>query len=257
MVRDTGELINLGLAQMLGKVKHNINKNMVRNVWDEPIDKNIPWDGNKNTNNLPVRGRRVEEFLKDSLNSKIGVLYYDATNNRYLAFTDEEERDKYIVDPTLTYLVLGTFDAPFNYSAEINLVTPSYNAVFVGSTGHYIDFTFDVKNKNGLSTGDDVLCTYTFIKGSTKQVVKEKYRAGTAVHFNIDDFITEGVNRITIGIVGQTTLAASTIGITYQVVKLNLYDELDISKVYNLLSNPNCVAEVEYTVEGEGTKTME
>ena len=230
---------------------------MARNVWDEPIDKNIPWDGNKNTNNLPVRGRRVEEFLKDSLNSKIGVLYYDATNNRYLAFTDEEERDKYIVDPTLTYLVLGTFDAPFNYSAEINLVTPSYNAVFVGSTGHYIDFTFDVKNKNGLSTGDDVLCTYTFIKGSTKQVVKEKYRAGTAVHFNIDDFITEGVNRITIGIVGQTTLAASTIGITYQVVKLNLYDELDISKVYNLLSNPNCVAEVEYTVEGEGTKTME
>ena len=96
MVLDTGEEITLGLAQMLGKVKHNINKNMARHVWDEPIDKNIPWDGNRNTNNLPVRGSRVEEFLKDSLNSKIGVLYYDATNNRYLAFTDEEERDKYL-----------------------------------------------------------------------------------------------------------------------------------------------------------------
>lgn len=256
MVRDTGELINLGLAQMLGKVKHNINKNMARNVWDEPIDKNIPWDGNKNTKNLPVRGSRVEEFLKGSLNSKIGVLYYDATNNRYLAFTDEEERDKYIVDPTLTYLVLGTFDAPFNYSAEINLATPSYNAVFVGSTGHYIDFTFDVKNKQGASTGESVIVKYTFMRGTTKQEASEIKSFGGSVHFNIDKYLTEGTNTIIVSVTGQNTLAATSVAITYEVVNLQLSDNLDISKVYNL-SNGTAVLDVPYTISGYGTKIVE
>lgn len=116
--------------------------------------------------------------MKDSLNSKIGVLYYDVTNNRYLAFTDEEERDKYIADPTLTYLVLGTFDAPFNYSAEITLQTPAYNAVFLNSTGNYIDFTFDIVNKQGASTGENVIISYTFIRNANKQVVTETRKFG-------------------------------------------------------------------------------
>ena len=256
MVLDTGEVINLGLDLMLGKVKHNINKNMTRNVWDEPIDKNIPWDGNKNTKNLPVRGSRVEEFLKGSLNSKIGVLYYDATNNRYLAFTDEEERDKYIADPTLTYLVLGTFDAPFNYSAEINLATPSYNAVFVGSTGHYIDFTFDVKNKQGASTGESVIVKYTFMRGTTKQEASEIKPFGGSVHFNIDKYLTEGTNTIIVSVTGQNTLAATSVAITYEVVNLQLSDNLDISKVYNL-SNGTAVLDVPYTISGYGTKIVE
>lgn len=256
MVLDTGELINLGLAQMLGKVKHNINKNMARNVWDEPIDKNIPWDGNKNTNNLPVRGRRVEEFLKDSLNSKIGVLYYDATNNRYLAFTDEEERDKYLADPTLTYLVLATFDAPFNYSAEITLQTPSYNAVFLNSTGNYIDFTFDIVNKQGASTGENVIISYTFIRNANKQVVTETRKFGDIVHFNIDKYLGEGTNTIIVGITGQTTLAATTTAITYQVVNLTLSDDLNIARYYNISKGPQQV-EIPFTVSGYGTKIVE
>lgn len=229
---------------------------MARNVWDEPIDKNIPWDGNKNTSNLPVRGSRVEEFLKDSLNSKIGVLYYDSTNNRYLAFTDEEERDKYIADPTLTYLVLGTFDAPFNYSAEINLATPSYNAVFVGSTGHYIDFTFDVKNKQGASTGESVIVKYTFMRGTTKQEASEIKPFGGSVHFNIDKYLTEGTNTIIVSVTGQNTLAATSVAITYEVVNLQLSDTLDISKVYNLF-NGTAVLDVPYTISGYGTKIIE
>ena len=229
---------------------------MARNVWDEPIDKNIPWDGNENTNNLPVRGSRVEEFLKGSLNSKIGVLYYDATNNRYLAFTDEEERDKYIADPTLTDLVLGIFDAPFNYSAEINLATPSYNAVFVGSTGHYIDFTFDVKNKQGASTGESVIVKYTFMRGATKQEVSEIKPFGSSVHFNIDKYLSEGTNTIIVSVTGQNTLAATSVAITYEVVNLQLSDSLDISKVYNL-SNGTAVLDVPYTISGYGTKIVE
>ena len=229
---------------------------MVRNVWDEPIDKNIPWDGNEDTNNLPVRGSRVEEFLKGSLNSKIGVLFYDTANNRYLAFADEEERDKYIADPTQTDLVLGTFDAPFNYTAEINLASKTYNAVFIGSSGHYIDFTFDVKNKQGASTGESVIVKYTFMRGSNKREVSEIKPFGSAVHFNIDKYLAEGTNTIIVSVTGQNTLAATSVAITYEVVNLQLNDMLDISKVYDLTSG-TAQLEVPYSISGYGTKIVE
>ena len=229
---------------------------MARNVWDEPIDKNIPWDGNEDTNNLPVRGSRVEEFLKGSLNSKIGVLFYDTTNNRYLAFADEEERDKYIADPTQTDLVLGTFDAPFNYTAEINLASKTYNAVFIGSSGHYIDFTFDVKNKQGASTGESVIVKYTFMRGSNKREVSEIKPFGSAVHFNIDKYLAEGTNTIIVSVTGQNTLAATSVAITYEVVNLQLNDMLDISKVYDLTGG-TAQLEVPYSISGYGTKIVE
>lgn len=229
---------------------------MAKKVWDKPIDKNTPWDGNESTDNLPVRGRRVEEFIKETFDEKFGVLEYDEANNRYLVFADQSTRDAYLEDPTQTHLLLGAFDAPFNYTAEITLTSPTYNAVFLGSTGNYIDFTFDVKNKQGASTGENVNVTYTFIRNANKKVINETRRYGEAVHFNVDEYIETGTNTIIIGITGQSTLAATTVALTYQVVDLQLRDELDISKVYNL-TNGNVVADVFFSVSGYGQKTVE
>lgn len=229
---------------------------MAKKVWDEPIDKNIPWDGNQNTDNLPVCGYRIEEFIKSQLDSRIGVLYYDTTNNRYLAFSDTIDRDEYLEDPTKVDLILATFDAPFNYSAEITLQTPSYNAVFLNSTGNYIDFTFDIVNKQGASTGENVIISYTFIRNANKQVVTETRKFGDVVHFNIDKYLGEGTNTIIIGITGQTTLAATTTAITYQVVNLTLSDDLNIARYYNISEGPQQV-EIPFTVSGYGTKIVE
>lgn len=229
---------------------------MAKKVWDKPIDKNIPWDGNQNTDNLPVCGYRIEEFIKGQLDSRIGVLYYDTTNNRYLAFSDTIDRDEYLDDPTKVDLILATFDAPFNYSAEITLQTPSYNAVFLNSTGNYIDFTFDIVNKQGASTGENVIISYTFIRNANKQVVTETRKFGDVVHFNIDKYLGEGTNTIIIGITGQTTLAATTTAITYQVVNLTLSDDLNIARYYNISEGPQQV-EIPFTVSGYGTKIVE
>ena len=98
---------------------------MAKKFWDEPIDKNVPWDGNEGTDNLPVRGTRIEEFIKNTFEGKFGTLHYDVANNRYLAFADQTTLDLYLEDPTRTDLVLGAFDAPFNYTAEISLGYPS------------------------------------------------------------------------------------------------------------------------------------
>lgn len=230
---------------------------MAKKVWDERINKSTDWGGDESTGGLPVAGSRVQEFIKEQLSGKMGLLHYDATNNRYLVFADADSRDAYLSDSTKTDLILGTFDAPFNYSAEILLSSPAYVAILAGTKNNYIDFTFDIKNKSGQSIGEDAICTYTFIKGGTKKVVTEKYRYGQVVHFNIDNYLGTGTNTITVGIVGQNTLAATTAAITYQVVDLQLTDTYDISRVYNLVSNPAATAAIPYAVSGYGTKIME
>ena len=230
---------------------------MAREYYDKAIDKKTDWGGDESTGYLPVRGNRVQEFIKKTLENKMGVFHYDETNNRYLVFADNESRDAYLEDPSQVNLILGTFDAPFNYSAELTLTTPNYVAILLGSKNNYIDFTFDTKNKQGQSVGEDVICTYTFIRGSVKKEVIQKYRPGTSVHFNIDDYLMEGTNTIIIGIVGQNTLAATTVSVTYQVINLQLSDSFDISSVYNLLDNPETIISVPYTVSGVGVKTME
>lgn len=229
---------------------------MAKQTWNNPIDKNVDWGGDATTGNLPVSGEMVQRFIKESLDGKAGLFHYDATNNRYLVFADADARDEYLLDPTQTELIIGTFDAPFNYTAEINLTSAAYNAVFLGSTGNYIDFTFDIKNKQGNSTGENVTITYTFIRNAVRQTVTETRKFGDAVHFNIDKYIGEGTNTIMVGVTGQTSLAATTVAITYQVVNLTIEDELNIAKGYNLASSSQQL-EVPFTVSGYGTKVVE
>ena len=225
-------------------------------TWNNPIDKNVDWGGDESTGGLPVSGEMVQKFIKDTLNNKAGLFYYDAANNRYLVFADEQNRDAYLNDPTQTSLIIATFDAPFNYMAEISLSTPTYNAIFAGTTGNYIDFTFDVKNKQGSSTGENVVITYTFLRNATKQTFSQVARYGETIHFNVDKYLGEGVNTVIIGVTGQTTLAATTASITYQVVNLSLSDEMDISDVYDLTDGAKTL-EVPFTVKGVGTKVVE
>lgn len=201
-------------------------------------------------------GQSVQKFIKEQLNAKMGVFYYDTTNNRYLVFASEDNKNKYIADPTQTSLVMDTFDAPFNYSAEINLASNTYNAVFLGSVGNYIDFTFKIVNKQNVDTGENVNITYTFIRNSIKQTVNEIRKYGDVVHFNIDKYLKEGTNTILISVVGQNTLAATSVAITYQVINLSLSDGLDISKSYDL-SKGSAIMQVPFHVSGFGTKIME
>ena len=218
-------------------------------------DLNEDW-GLDPRNGLRYSGESVQKFIKEKLNSKMGYFHYDATSNRYLCFADEASKDAYVANPTLTELVLGAFDAPFNYEASITLLTPSYNAVFLGSTGNYIDFTFDIKNKEGNSTGENVNVTYTFIRNANKKVVTEVRKYGESVHLNIDEYLLEGANTVIVGITGQTSLAATTAAVTYQVVNLTYSDDMNIAQVYDL-SQGNKTMEVFFSVSGYGTKIVE
>ena len=65
-------------------------KKMANKIYDEKIDKYINWGGDEKTENLPVSGNRIQEFIKETLDQKAGVFYYDTSNNRYLVFEENK-----------------------------------------------------------------------------------------------------------------------------------------------------------------------
>jgi len=226
-----------------------ISENMIPDI-------NADW-GLDASNNLPYSGEAVQEFIKRTLKQKYGYFHYDDSNNRYLVFADEESKDKYLANPsTNSILLLSSFDAPFNYSAKIEMLSESYNAILIGTLGNNIQFKFAVEDKSGNNTGENVDCVITLINTGVKKTINKVYTAQQGregVLIELDDYLFEGTNNISITIKGQNTLAATTVSIVYQVINLQLSDNLDISNVYNV----GDVLPITFTVNGYGTKTME
>ena len=230
---------------------------MAKKVSENDIQDMAQDWGLDTSNNLPYSGAAVQKFIKETFRTKMGYFHYDASSNRYLCFADEASKDKFVSNPTMTELVLGAFDAPSNYEARINLLSDSYIPVLLGTTGNYVEFTFDILNKGGDSTGEAVNATWTFIRGNNKQTFKAKYHYGQSVSLNVDKYLSEGTNSIIISIVGESTLASTSVSVNYQVVNLQLESDYDISQVYNLQANHSTVAEIPFTVSGYGTKIVD
>lgn len=204
----------------------------------------------------PFSGQSVQDFIKAQFNTKVGYVAYDKQSNRYMLFASEDTYNEYKADESKTELLIGSFEAPYNYDAKITLSTSTSNSIFLGTTGNYIDFSFDITNKSGQSTGENITCTYTFVNGAKQTTVNAIYKANEFVHMNIDDYLEEGTNRIKIGITGADTLASTAVSVTYLVVDLTLEDEFVITKVVDLREEAQ-VLEIPYTIKGYGTKELE
>lgn len=226
-----------------------ISENMIPDI-------NADW-GLDASNNLPYSGEAVQEFIKRTLKQKYGYFHYDDSNNRYLVFADEESKDRYISDPSANAsLLLSSFDAPFNYSAKIEMISESYKAVLIGTTGNLLQFKFAVEDKSGNSTGENADCTITFVNQGVKKTINKIYTAQQGregIIVELDDYLTEGTNNISINIKGVNSLAATTVSVVYQLVNLKFTDSLDISKVYNT----DELLEISCVVEGAGTKVID
>lgn len=220
---------------------------------------NINEDWGQDVNDSLKRGfsgEAVQKFIKAQLNSKVGKLYYDAKNSIYLCFASKETCDEYLEDNTKTDLVIDRFDAPFNYTAKIELLTNISNIIFTTDKNNVIKFNFDIVNKSGNSTGEGVTCVYTIAKGLDKKVYTEKYTSGTTVIKNVDDWLTEGTTTINIAITGNESLASTTMTVTYQVINLSIVSDYNPSQVADLTKG-NTIIEVPYTVSGYGIKYVE
>ena len=231
---------------MATKEKKNVSYNTIRSIEED-------WALDER-NNLPYSGRSVQQFIKDTLNAKAGDIYYDASTTKYLVFATAIDRAKYLSDrEEYNDLLLGSFDAPANYQAEITLITPVSNAVLKGATGNYIEFTFDIVNKSGASTGEPVIVTYTFNNGGNVNKVTQVYNAGEQVQFLVDNYLSVGVNTVSIVVQGRNTLAAVMASVTYTMVSLELTSEY----VFTTPVEEGDEIAVPYTIKGSGIKYLE
>ena len=205
-------------------------------------------------NNLPYGGQSVQNFIKKVLNSKGGDFYYDSDTSKYLIFADAESREEYLLDrETNADLLLGSFDAPANYTASISMISDLNNIALTGSTGHYIDFTFNVESKDGMSTGESVIVTFTFNNGGNIKRATQVYDAGESVHFLIDPYISEGANTVNIVVTGRNTLASAMAVAKYTLITLVFTSTFNFAKAVeqgDYLSVP-------YYLEGAGVKYVE
>lgn len=53
---------------------------MAKKYWDEEINKHQDWGGDASTENLPVLGSRVQQFIKTQLEGKGGNRLYVPSN---------------------------------------------------------------------------------------------------------------------------------------------------------------------------------
>jgi hypothetical protein len=73
------------------------------------------------------------------------------------------------------------------------------------------------------------------------------------IEINIDDYLKEGINSVLISIRGNSTFVSTSVALMYQVVDLQLTDDINISKAYN--SDEKLL--VKGTVSGQGVKVLE
>lgn len=230
---------------------------MKKKIWTDDISKYTDWGGDSSTSNLPVSGEKVQKFIKDSLEEKFGTIYFDENDSQYLVFADDINKDLYLNDrETYASLLLGSFDAPAPYTAEITNLTPS-KTILKGQTGTTFSYNCRILSRDGNPTGEEMRITYIFSNGSVKQTVNRIYTAEeglTGISFLVDDYISTGINTVVITVTGRTSNATTTAAVTFTVVDLQLTSTFDFSKP---ISADSLQIDVPYTISGTGLKYIE
>ena len=201
-------------------------------LWFDKINRNTDWGGDASTNNLPVAGSAVQEFIKSELNNKVGIVYHDELSARYLCFAHEDDRLEYLSDRTKEYLILGAFDAPSGYKAKV-LVDEYYKAVLINSTENILTFGYEITNNDELFV-DNIRYTVTITKNGKSSEINGTGVYGQTVSINMDEYVTiEGSTEVIINIVGQLSNATTTTVVTYEVVNLVFESNHDVSQIYD------------------------
>lgn len=113
--------------------------------YDEEITRETDWGGDESTNNQPVSGGRVQEWLKNEINGKFGVIRISKTvNDRSFysleMFSTKEDEQLYDADPetyadriTIVPIPISTVEGD-TFSALLRSSFPMTDVVITGSS---------------------------------------------------------------------------------------------------------------------------
>ena len=238
--------------------------------YDNEISFDTNWGGDEATGNLPVSGNRVQEAIKKEVNSKVGYVGLYAEGGYYVLCKNEDVYNEWLktVDEEHIFgdesLIVGHFDAPYNYSMKIVILDPEsgYKSSLVGSSENSIRFyantidkddmiiresitvTIKVTNENGVSTQQKMIYDFDSISNTD------------GVVYDLTGKLSSGKNIITISAVGMNTNASTMRSITYNYADIYLKDTFDITKSYSYDSDGDLTVNVGYSLKGIGKTTV-
>lgn len=230
---------------------------MAKKIWDEDITGyEQDWGGDDSTGNLPISGRAVQKFLKQELNSRVGYMIKPDGSNAYYCFASEETYLKWLdaSDEEKPQYVLASFIAPAEFKAVIKLLGTWPKTILKGTSGIYLEYTFDVYNDTTkVSTGEDVVVTYTITNAGAKETKVESYVHGTQVKFSLDNIIKDkkGIINIRMDLASKLNNITTTAAVTLNVVDFAISTDFNIATLHN-----EDTLAIEFKMSGTGTKTM-
>jgi len=245
---------------------------MAKKFWEGEVNMLTDWGGDASTGNLPLSGERVQSFIKESINSKVGYIGEVKTTSGgfyvlcrdaevFAAYQETITEDAPFGDLTLDGVV-GRFDAPFNYTMKIEVLEPEggYKSALAGSTGNVIRFKAETQDNSGAPQQEGVTVTYRIKNGSgvesSQTIIYPYNQISDGVTYNLDGRISAGENVVTITVVGENTGISSMRRITYNLLDIYFTDRFDITKRYAFDSTGVLSIPVGYDLKGVGETTV-
>ena len=247
---------------------------MAKKFWEGDVDMSTNWGGDATTGGLPLSGERVQEFIKESINSKVGYLgevreMADGTKLPTAFFVLCRDEDAFkIYEKTVTSDspfgdlttdgIIGRFDAPSNYTMKIDVFEPEggYKSALASSKGNVIRFKAETQDKSGAPQQEGVTVTYRIKNSSGVESVETKIysynQISGGITYNLDDKISVGENVITITVVGDNTGISSMRRVTYNLLDMYFNDRFDIAKRYAFDETGVLSIPVGYDLKGVG-----
>ena len=241
---------------------------MAKKYYDGDITLKTDWGGDESTGNLPVIGSKVQECIKESINSKVGYVgRVDKTGQGfYVLSRDEETFNVYLETITdenpfgdLTMEgINGRFDAPFNYKMSIQLINPEngYKSTLAGSTGNVIKFKAETLDNNDTPQGESLTITYKVkTEGgveTSQTLIYDGNTASQGIEYNLDGKLGTGINTVTITAVGMNTGISAMRRITYRLIDMYFTDRFSIAKRYQFTNEGTLALNVGYDLKGVG-----
>lgn len=213
-----------------------------KNLYTGKLTKEDNWGGPIVRDEIvydAAAGSSVQDYIKETLDSKVSYLYRDELNSEYKLFADEASYNKW-VETEDDSLILGRIQIESNYRLEVGLAegTLLNNAVLLGEKNCYVGITMNTYDKHDNPIVETTTITYIITRPNGDRTVITHY-GQTAEGKNedevlVDDYITEGQNTISITVVGNDTGAVGPKTVYYQVVNLAIKDDIDISKPHDI-----------------------
>ena len=228
---------------------------MAKDLYNGPLNKDMDFTDPIGTG-APASGLAVQNYIKEIDSNKYGAAFVD-NENMCLFFATTEDMETYQADPTRTDLIKNSIEMSGEpkYKIVTDLTEPEngYAAVFYGSKGNYIRYTFQTLDRDNVRFPEGVDAVYTIQNGETITTVRESYSVGANVAFNIDNYLKEGNNDVAINLTGRISRVQKTVGVRFDVINLSLTDRFDMTPVY---TNQDELV-VSFNYSGSGIKYLE